>query len=106
MSRLNDLLNQLRAKEPVLAQDLEREFAALADRRAFGLNFERHVPEAVELPGRRVRKGDKVRLLPPRGAIPKKSDDALWRVLGIERLTGTASLELLATAVVEGDVTA
>ena len=61
MSRLNDLLRQLRAKEPALARDLEREVAALADRRAFGLNFERHVPEAVELPGPQGSKGDKVR---------------------------------------------
>ena len=59
--------------------------AALADRRAFGLNFERHVPEAVELPGRKVRKGDKVRILPPRGQMPKKSDEKLWRVVGIDR---------------------
>ncbi len=103
MSRLNDLLYQLRAKEPALAQDLEREFAALADRRAFGLNFERHVPEAVELPGRKVRKGDKVRRLPARGATPRKSDDELWRVLGIDRASGTASLELLRTSLVDDD---
>ncbi len=103
MSRLNDLLYQLRGKEPGLVQDLEREFAALADRRAFGLNFERHVPEAVELPGRKVRKGDKVRILPPRGAMSKKHDDDLWRVLGINRADGTASLELLRTTVVEDD---
>src|SRR5690349_14830678 len=96
MSRLNDLLRELRNREPTLAKDLEREVAALADRRAFGLNFERHVPEAVELPGRRVRKGDKVRILPPRGQEPKKSDDKLWRVIGIDRSAGAATLEPLA----------
>lgn len=95
MSRLTDLLRQLRETEPQLAQDLEREVAALADRRAFGLNFERHVPEAVELPGRKVRKGDKVRVLPPRGQTPKKEDETLWRVIGIDRPTGLASLVLL-----------
>lgn len=105
MSRLNDLLYQLRAKEPGLAFDLEREFAVLADRRAFGLNFERHVPEAVELPGRKVRKGDKVRVLPPRGQMPKKSDDALWRVLGIDRTAGTALIELLNATVLEHGAT-
>src|SRR5438034_8026363 len=83
MSRLNDLLRELRTREPALARDLEREVAALADRRAFGLNFERHVPEVVELPGRKVRKGDKVRVLPPRGQAPKKADEKLWRVVGI-----------------------
>ena len=96
MSRLNDLLRELRTRDPALARDLEREVAALADRRAFGLNFERHVPEAVELPGRKVRKGDKVRVLPPRGQMPKKSDEKLWRVVGIDRSAGMATLEPLA----------
>ena len=79
MSRINDLLRQLRAKDPALAADLEREVTALQDRRAFGLNFERHVPEAVDLPGRKVRKGDKVRVSPPRGRTPTAANDALWR---------------------------
>lgn len=93
MSRLSDLLSQLRGTDPTLAKELEREVAALADRRAFGLNFERHVPEAVELPGRRVRKGDKVRILPPRGSTAK-GDDRLWRVVGLNRSDGVASLHL------------
>ena len=96
MSRLNDLLRELRTKEPALARDLEREVAALADRRAFGLNFERHVPEAVELPGRKARKGDKVRILTQRGQMPKMSDENLWRVVGIDRSARTATLERLA----------
>lgn len=95
MSRLNDLLRELRTREPNLARDLEREVSALADRRAFGLNFERHVPEAVELPGRPVRKGDKVRVLPPRGESPKKANEILWRVIGIDRAQSKATLEEL-----------
>ena len=90
MSRLKDLLRELRTKEPALARDLEREVAALADRRAFGLNFERHVPEAVELPGRKVRKADKVRILPIRRQMPRKADEKLWRVIEIDRSAGTA----------------
>lgn len=97
MSRLKDLLRELRSREPALAGDLEREVAALVERRAFGLNFERHVPEAVELPGRKVRKGDKVRVLPPRGQTPKKSDEKLWRVVGVDRAAGTAAIEPLVT---------
>src|SRR4030095_13962515 len=93
MSRLNDLLRELRTRERARARDLEREVPALADRRAFGLNFERHVPEAVELPGRKVRKGDKVRILTPRGQMPKKSDEELWRVVRIDRRAGWAALE-------------
>ena len=85
MSRLNDLIRQARLKDPALADDLEREVAALADRRAFGLNFERHTPETVELPGRRVRRGDKVRVLPARGTSRKKVDERLWRVRSIEK---------------------
>jgi adenine-specific DNA-methyltransferase len=104
VSRLSDLLYQLRDKEPQLARDLEREVEALADRRAFGLNFERHVPEAVELPGRKVRKADKVRILPPRGEIPTRSDETLWRVLAIHRTTGTASLEQLEPSADDGQV--
>lgn len=81
LSRLNDLLRQLRLAEPDLADDLQREIDALADRRSFGLNFERHVPEAVELPGRTVRKGDKVRVLPPRGEVRTGANNRLWRVI-------------------------
>lgn len=79
MSRLTDLIAQAKAKDSALGRELEREFKARANRRAFGLNFERHRPESVELPGRPVRKGDKVRVLPPRGET-KKGDQRLWRV--------------------------
>src|SRR5690349_21774854 len=96
MSRLNDLLRELRSREQALARDFEREIAALTDRRAFGLNFERHVPEAVELPGRKVRKSDKVRILPPRGQMPRRADERVWRVVGLDRSAGTATLEPLA----------
>ncbi len=103
MSRLNDLLRELRNREPVLARDLEREVTALNDRRAFGLNFERHVPEAVELPGRPVRKGDKVRVLPARGKAPKKADEKLWRVVALDRVAGQARLEAVVVDAEGGD---
>src|SRR5258705_1122446 len=101
MSRLNDLLRELRTREPALARDLEREVAALADRRAFGLNFERHVPEAVELPGRKVRKGDKARILPSRGQLPRNADEGPWPVVRIDRSAGTATLEHLVSPVLD-----
>ena len=85
MSRINDLLRQLDASNPALAKDLRREVEALTDRRAFGLNFERHQPEAVELPGRKVRRGDKVHVLPERGTNPTKENERLWRVVDIDR---------------------
>ena len=76
--------------------DLEREFKALSSRRAFGLNFERHRPETVELPQRSVTKGDKVRVLPPRGSL-EKGDQRLWVVKNIVSVDGSrvAHLELL-----------
>ena len=74
MSRLTDLLARAKAKDTQLGAELEREFRALSERRAFGLNFERHQPEAVELPNRPVRKGDKVRVLPPRGETKSRRE--------------------------------
>jgi adenine-specific DNA-methyltransferase len=99
LSRLTDLLAQIKAKDPMLGQELEREFKVLSSRRSFGLNFERHLPETVELPGRSVRKGDKVRILPPRGSTVK-GDQRLWKVLGFETENSTrcAKVELLNTA--------
>ena len=97
MSRLNDLIRQLETKDASLARDLRREVEALSKRRGFGLNFERHVPEAVELPGRPVRRGDKVRVLPPRGSKPNSGDDRIWRVMTITKDASgkrTSSLEL------------
>jgi adenine-specific DNA-methyltransferase len=82
MSRLTNLIAQAKAKDADLGRELEREFRALSARRAFGLNFERHRPENVELPGRPVRKGDKVRILPERGST-KKGDQRLWKVIGL-----------------------
>lgn len=80
MSRLNDLLRQVANTDARLAKELQRETDALADRRSFGLNFERHVPEVVELPGRPVRKNDKVRIRPERGKTTKKENERLYRV--------------------------
>jgi adenine-specific DNA-methyltransferase len=79
VSRLTDLIAEAKANDPQLGADLEREFRALSSRLSFGLNFERHKPEAVELPERPVRRGDKVRVLPPRGSTTK-GDQRLWRV--------------------------
>lgn len=84
MSRLTDLIAETKTKDPQLGADLDREFRALSSRLPFGLNFERHRPEAVELPRRPVRKGDKVRILPERGST-KRGDQRLWKVVAIRR---------------------
>lgn len=93
MSRLTDLIAKAKAKEPQLGADLEREFRALSSRLSFGLNFERHRPEAVELPDRPVRRGDKVRVLTPRGSTAK-GDRRLWRVERLNKPRGAADLVL------------
>lgn len=95
MSRLTALISQVKARDAELGKELGREFKTLSTRLPFGLNFERHIPESVELPGRPVRKGDKVRILPERGSTAK-GDKRLWRVLRIERSKGgrLANVEL------------
>ena len=85
MSRLSNLLRQVETQDPQLAADLKREVEVLSGRRAFGLNFERHIPETVELPHRPVRRGDKVRFLPERGEKPSSVHRRLWRVGRIRR---------------------
>ncbi len=109
MSRLNDLIRQVSLTNEALAADLQREVSALADRRSFGLNFERHVPETVELPGRPVRRGDKVRILSSRGQTSTTANEKLWQVDRIDRsgekavaeLVGMADASETATAAVE-----
>ena len=100
MSRLSDLIAQAKSKDTQLGADLEREFKALSTRLPFGLNFERHSPEAVELPLRPIRKGDKVRVLPPRGLV-KKGDQRLWQVKTIHKAQKTAELELMGVETAE-----
>lgn len=102
MSRLTDLIARAKATDAALGQELEREFKVLSTRRSFGLNFERHRPESVELPGRPIRKGDKVHTLPPRG-LTSKGDQRLWKVMGFEGAAEgrMAKLELLYSVDVE-----
>ena len=99
MSRLTDLIAQAKAKNPQLGADLDREFKVLSSRLPFGLNFERHSPEAVELPQRAIRKGDKVRVLPERGST-KRGDQRLWQIKAIHKVSDSkvAELELLGAA--------
>lgn len=79
VSRLSELLRTLEQLDPKLAKDLGDEIRPLQKRLPFGLNFERHAPEAVELAGHRIRKGSKVRVLPPRGSA-ERGDQRLWYV--------------------------
>lgn len=96
MSRLTELLRRVEHQDPALAGELAGEVKALASRRVFGLNFERHVPETFELPGRTVRRGDKVRFRAPRGESDKGLDASTWQVTRIERRDGARTAHLIA----------
>ncbi|AOB27272.1 site-specific DNA-methyltransferase [Bordetella bronchiseptica] len=100
MSRLTDLIAKAKAKDSALGAELDREFKILSSRLPFGLNFERHSPEVVELPLRPIRKGDKVRVLPKRGTS-QKGDQRLWQVKATHKAKKTAVLELLGGAEIE-----
>ena len=84
MSRLTDLIRTAKQLDPQLGEDLEAEFEPLQERLPFGLNFERHQPEAVELPGRKILLGSKVRVLPQRGSTDR-GDRRLWVVDELHR---------------------
>ena len=99
MSRLTDLIARAKGKDSALGEELEREFKALASRRAFGLNFERHRPESVELPGRSGRRGDKVRIQAPRGTVAR-GDQRLWR---ITRLDGEGEARVAQLALIDAE---
>jgi adenine-specific DNA-methyltransferase len=71
MSKLTDLILNAKAKDPQLGADMDRQFWALSSRLSFGLNFECHRPEVVELLQHSVREVDNVRVLPPRGSTAK-----------------------------------
>lgn len=105
MSRLSDLLRAASQLDPQLAKDLEEEIQPLQKRLPFGLNFERHAPEAVELAGHKIRKGSKVRILPPRGT-GGQGDRRLWRVESIadgEAVLSTPASEDVETSTVSLD---
>lgn len=94
MSRLSDLIAQAKRENPRLGAALEQEFHARTGR-TFGLVFERHLSEEVELPGRPVRRADTVHVLPPRGS-KAKPDPRTWRVLGTRTDdTGTKAAQLV-----------
>lgn len=98
-NNLNSLLGRVAKSDAALAAELRREMDQLAKRREFGLTFEKHRPETVELHGRRVRVGDKVRFLAPRG-----SDDAVRRDVWVVQAIAAADVGPVAElALEEGD---
>jgi adenine-specific DNA-methyltransferase len=58
MAKLEDLIKQI--PDTRLREELAREAAALKSTKKFGLVFEEHIPEQVQLPGLPVRTGSRV----------------------------------------------
>lgn len=95
MSRLTDLLRSVESTDPQTAAELRKEITALThNQRTFGLVYEKHQPEAVQLPGIKIRKGSKVNILPERGSTAKV-DKQLWEVVSINRDNTDAHLAQL-----------
>jgi len=87
MSKLTDLIGMVAQKDPALAEELRKEFDVYSNRRVFGLNFERHMPETVRLYNRPIHRGDKVNILPPRGKKEKAENKRIWIVESISEET-------------------
>jgi len=68
-SELDVLLDKV--DDPVLRSDLKRQIALLRAKRRFGLVFEEHLPERVQLPEHAVRRGTKVVLREDDGGEPR-----------------------------------
>lgn len=82
VSRLTDLIAQLKIRDSQLGSDLEKEIKVLSSRLPFGLNFERHSPELVQLPSKPIRKNDKVQIFSDYRKL-NKLDSEIWRVKSI-----------------------
>ncbi|WP_029210998.1 site-specific DNA-methyltransferase [Arsenicicoccus bolidensis] len=93
-NELNDILARVSALDSATGEELRRQIESLRNRRANGLNFERHRPEQVSLVGRPISVGDKVRFIPPRGES-KAESDVTWIVTKITGTKGCKVAELL-----------
>lgn len=94
MSRLTDLMQRARELDPELGKALHEEFQART-KRQFGLVFETHVPEWTALPTRSPARGDTVR-------YDSDPEQALWKVVRLDRASGGAELEALPVKQVVG----
>lgn len=101
MSTLTDLIMKVADYDPDLSDALKTEFRIYAQRRPFGLNFERHQPENVRLYGRSAHVGDLVNILPPRETQEGPDNRRAWRITDIT--DGRA--ELLGTGTEEDETT-
>lgn len=92
-SELSEILKRVNALDPAVGDELRRQIDGLTNRRANGLNFERHLPEQVALVGRPISLGDKVRFIPERGSTDVESE-ATWVVTKLTDSKGKKVAEL------------
>ena len=88
---VNTLLDRVRELDPSLAADLSAAVKNIAADREFGLVFNRHMPETVELPGRPVRRGDKVRIVGDK-------TETNWKVIRTHRRDKPQTAEIIRLA--------
>jgi adenine-specific DNA-methyltransferase len=89
MAHLDNLIDSV--QDPELRTALQNEARKVLNNRQFGLVFNPHKPESIVLPGFKVRRGDKVRVLVEGTSDRTETDDSgVWIILNIKE--GTASL--------------
>ncbi|MCB0880342.1 MAG: site-specific DNA-methyltransferase, partial [Thermoleophilia bacterium] len=89
MAHLDNLIDSV--QDPDLRNALQNEVRKVLSNRQFGLVFNPHKPESILLPGFKVRRGDKVRVLSEGSSDRSETDDSgVWIVLNIK--DGAATL--------------
>ncbi len=81
MAHIDNLVERI--ADPALRAQIADEVAKLVERKDFGLVFQRHLPEDLEVPDVGARRGDTVRL---------RSDDEKQNYVVLSRTAGTASI--------------
>lgn len=99
------LVARIERHDKALGAEVANYAQGFLKRREFGLNFEKHLPETVALPGRLVAVGDKVRFIAPRGiALAKKRGrkrpaealrEETWLVTGLADVNGVRTADLV-----------
>ena len=88
-TQLEALIQRVSEMDEKLASDITLQLKRASNDREFGLVFNRHMPERVELYGRAVRRGDKVRVI---------GEDAVHVVLRARGRGSSRTAELLSTS--------
>ena len=80
MSNINETIAEVEKLNPELARQLKK----YVKDHAYGLVYEKNLPEAVRLYKKSVCRGDIVNILPPRGQNETKENSVPWAVKGVK----------------------